>query len=959
MQFALLGPLAVDDGAGLEVKPAGARLRVLLAALLMSANLPVSPDVLAEAVWDGRPPPGAEATLRSHVKRLRRALGPGIGDRIVHQEPGYLIRVDPHELDVLQFESLCRDADAKLRAASWREASEAAASALQLWRGAPLMDVPSEVLREEFVPRFDQLRLQVLEDGIEAGLHLGHHDQMLAKLRELAGRYPLRERFRAQLMLALVRAGRQGEALEAYRDARRVLAEQVGVEPGPELRQLHERILAGDDELVVVVPLPSTSVRASPPAPSGAPVPRQLPAGVRHFTGRQAELDLVTSRAGATRNENGTTGHSGDGAAAMVILTIDGMAGVGKTALAVHWAHQYAEHYPDGQLYVNLRGFDPRSVSVRPEQAVRGFIDALGVPAGRIPAGLEEQSALYRSLVADRRMLVVLDNARDAEQVRPLLPGSSGCLVLITSRNRLTSLVAAEGARPLRLDVLSRRDARDLLVARLGSHAVSAEDQAASELVDLCARLPLALNIATAHAGYERGRPLGALVDRLRELSTRLDVLNGGDPATDVRAVFERSYQALSESAARLFRLLGLYPGTDITAQVAGSLADLSAPATRTALAELLASNILTEHEPARYVLHDLLRAFAVERCDETDPLAERQKASRQLLTWYLDASIAVAELVDPHHTLVETGDLPRGAAPLPRFADLASALAWGRVEQSNLAAAVACAAGQGADEHAWRLAVTLKNFYNRTCQWGDWQATHEVALASARRIGDRYAQGQILMSMGQLSVRIQQIDQGIELVDRAGALLREVGDGAGEATASSILGNAHMMAGNWEEAAARFETVVEMQRKSGYRRGEGVAMTNLSACLRYLGRYDEAEEAANSANTLNSELGNKDSLANGILTLMYVALARGEVSAAFTHVNEAMRLRREIGDRFGEAWALNELAEVHLAADDREAAIAALTKSEVIFAELYPDQAERQHARIEQLRSQPVPENA
>jgi DNA-binding SARP family transcriptional activator len=486
MRFGILGPVLVDDGAVAVAVPA-ARQRVLLAALLVHAGQAVSADALAEVVWDGSPPPAAAGTLRTHVMRLRRVLGPRAGKRLVTRYPGYLVEADEDEIDLLRFSRMCRDGSAAVIAGSWQQASQILAEALGLWRGPALADVPSQLLQRNEVPRLDQLRLQAQEWRIDADLHLGRHAELVPELQSLAAEYPLRERVHACLLLALYRSGRQAEALAAYRQARGALVEELGAEPGPELQQLHQQILTADPALRIAGPATPTAggaARPDPPAP-----PRQLPAAVAGFTGRAAELAALTrmlDQAGA------------DAPGTVVISAVSGTAGVGKTALAVHWAHQVAARFGDGQLYVNLRGFEPFGSPVVPDAAIRGFLDALGLPPGRIPAGAEAQAGLYRGLLAERRMLIILDNASDEQQVRPLLPASPRSLVVVTSRNQLSGLAAANGAQLLTLDVLRHTEAVQMLAARLGSDRAGAEPAAIDRIARLCACLPLALAIAAA-----------------------------------------------------------------------------------------------------------------------------------------------------------------------------------------------------------------------------------------------------------------------------------------------------------------------------------------------------------------------------------------------------------------------------------------------------------------------------
>ena len=562
MWLAILGPLLVHDGETQVDVPRG-RLRVLLAALLMHAGDPLAADALAELVWDGSPPPGAAVTLRSHMTRLRRVLGPLAGARLVTRYPGYLLQATEEEVDALRFRRLCRDGAAALREAAWARADRLLGEALDLWRGAPLADVGSESLRRDEGQDLEALRLQAEEWQIDAALNLGRHAGLVPRLQSLATRHPLRERFHGQLMLALYRCGRQAEALAAYQRARDVLVTELGVEPGPGLRDIHQQILSADPALAVTEP-----ARHAEGEPQRA-VPRELPPAVPAFTGRPAELAALTGLIDRAAEQ---------APRAVVISAIGGTAGVGKTALAVHWAHQVAERFGDGQLYVNLRGFDPTGAPAAPAEPVRGFLDALGVAPERIPASLHAQAGLFRSLLADKKMLIVLDNARDEQQVRPLLPAGPGCLVVVTSRRQLAGLAAADGARLLTLDLPSHAEARQMLTLRLGADRAAAESDAVDQIASLCARLPLALAVAAARAHTRPRFSLAALAAELSDIASRLDALDAGDPAASVRTVFSWSYQQLSPDTARMFRLLGLHPGPDITVLAAASLTATARP---------------------------------------------------------------------------------------------------------------------------------------------------------------------------------------------------------------------------------------------------------------------------------------------------------------------------------------------------------------------------------------------
>ena len=598
-EFCLLGRLVVrSDGVGLPVRHG--KQRAVLAGLLLRANRAVLLDELTQILWGAQPPLSAEMTIRNYVRRLRDALGETGRARISTVPGGYLISVAAGELDVSRFESLLRSAHAAARDGSWDQAAAQARAALVLWRGEPLEDVPSDALARRDVPRLAELRLQAVETGIDADLHLGRHVDVIAELQGLVQAHPLREHLHAQLMLGLYRCGRQAEALAAYRQARLTLVEEIGAEPGTELSGLHQRILAADPALALPGPAPA-------PEQGLLPVPpRELPGPARHFVGRDAELAALTALIGRGGDTTMPLG-------AAVISVICGTAGVGKTTLAAHWAHHAAGRFPDGQLYVNLRGFDPSGTPVTPAQAIQGFLEALGVPAGQIPGSLEARAGLYRSLLAGKRMLILLDNARDVSQVRPLLPGGAGSMVLVTSRHQLTGLIAAEAAALTTLDVLTAGEAREMLRGRLGAQRVMAEPGAVTRLIGVSACLPLALSVVAARAAQRPWSSLAALAAELEDARGRLDGLDAGDGVTSVRAALSWSYRQLGDPAARLFRLLSVHPGPDISAAATASLASLPVAEARQALAELSQAHLVAEHSGGRFALHDLLRAYTTE----------------------------------------------------------------------------------------------------------------------------------------------------------------------------------------------------------------------------------------------------------------------------------------------------------------------------------------------------------
>ena len=884
MRFRLLGPIAVDDIAPGGAVPGGARLRVLLAALLLRANVPVSRSVLAEAVWDGRPPSGAEGSLRSYVLRLRRALGPEAGARIVVHDPGYLIRLAPSELDVLEFEALCRETGSALRAADWDEASSAGARAVELWRGEPLLDVPAQLLRNEFAPRLEQLLVQVREDCIEANLQLGQHARLVAQLRELTAVYPLRERFHAQLMLALARGGRRSEALEAYQHARRILVDQLGIEPGSELRDLHRRVLAGELE-------PAAAATPSPAGTASA-APRQLPAAVQHFIGRQTEVNELTRLLDETSAAAGT----------VVISAIDGMAGIGKTALAVHTAHRLAEKFPDGQLFLDLRGYtqgqQPRAASEALDWLLRG----LGVSPARIPKDSEQATALYRERLADTRTLIVLDNAATEAQVRPLLPGGGSCLVLITSRRRLRGL---DDARTLSLDLLSAPDAVALLRAVAGPERIPADDPRLGEVAELCGHLPLALRIAGALLRHRPAWPLEHLAGLLRDPHRRVPALADGD--RDLATVFDLSYTGLDEQHRRLWRRLGLVPGSDLDAYAAASLVEVDPAAAAALLEDLVDHNLLIEYSPGRYRLHDLMRDHA-RNLAATDPEAERVSALDRLLHYYAfaaqSASIPIARYPRP---------APEGPAPahLPAWPDPEAARAWLRVERGNLEAAYSHARALNLDEHALALAAGLAVLLRSDGPFARALDLYRAAAETAERLGRTAAHAMALTDLGILRRLAGDLAGSGETLQQALEIYRAIGHQLGETTALTELGIVERVTGDLAMAGAAFAQAVDIYRAIGHRSGEATALTDLGIVRRQTGDLVGSAETLTQALEIYRAIGHRSGEATTLTDLGFVQQTLGNLAGAADSHARAVEIARETGHRHGEGLALTRLGAV------------------------------------------------
>jgi DNA-binding SARP family transcriptional activator/Flp pilus assembly protein TadD len=930
MWFGVLGPLLVRDE-NLAMSVPGGRQRVLLAALLVRAGTVVSADALAEVMWDGAPPAGAETTLRTHVMRLRRVLGPTAGARVVTRYPGYLIEAGESEVDLLRFRGLAREGGIAVRTGHWARAWELLTEALGLWRGEPLADIPSELLLRESVPGLEELRLQILEWRADAGLQLGRHAELAPELRPLAAQYPLRERFAAQLMLALVRCGRQAEALEAYQRTRGALIEQLGAEPGAELRELHQRVLTAD---------PTLAAPPARPTASEAVRPRELPAPVAHFAGRADELAALTGLLDRSSEQiPGVT----------VISAIGGTAGVGKTALAVHWAHQVVDRFPDGQLYVNLRGYDPDR-PVTAADALSGFLRALGVPGQDIPAEEAERAARYRSLLSERRMLIVLDNARSVEQVRPLLPGSPTCAVLATSRDSLAGLVARDGALRLDLDLLPLAEAVGLLRALIGFR-VDDDPDAAAALATQCCRLPLALRIAAELAVGRPGVPLAELTGELADQHRRLDLLDAdGDARTAVRAVFSWSYHSLDDTAARAFRLAGLHPGSDFDSYAVAALTAATLDQTRRALDELARAHLIQPARPGRHGMHDLLRAYARELAGAHEGEREQNAALTRLFDYYLYTAATAMDALVP----AERHRRPRISppdTPVPSVADAAAARAWLDTERITLVAVTAEMAEYGWPAHATRLATTLYRyldsgghypeamviygharraaadtgdqaaeanaltnlgvFYQEQGHYEEATSQYRRALALSRQIGDPADEGRALGNLG-LTYGLQgKYDEAADYHQQALALFRQTNNQPGEIAALNCLGDIDTQRGDYPRATERLEQALALSRDTGHPYGEARALEMLAVIDLRLDRYQQAVGRLQPVLTWTRETGDR-ACETGILNCLGLAELRlGHYQQAADSIRRALSLSRETGDRRNETEALNSLGEV------------------------------------------------
>jgi tetratricopeptide (TPR) repeat protein len=731
-----------------------------------------------------------------------------------------------------------------------------------------------------------QLRAVQL-DRNDMALRRGDHGRLLADLSVAAAAQPLDERLAGQLMLALYRCGRQADALDVYHRVRMRLADDLGTDPSPSLRQLYQRVLAADPELAAPMLSPT---RRDPQQP-----PRQLPAPPRSFAGRLRELahlDAVLNSAG----EPPTTA---------LIAVLSGTAGIGKTALAVHWAHRVAGRFPDGQLYVNLRGFDPGRQSMTPGEAISGLLNGLGVPPHRIPVDLDAQTALYRSALTGRRMLIVADNARDAAHVRPLLPGAAGCLVLVTSRSQLSGLVAVDGAHPITLDLLSTAEAHELLAGRLEESRLTAQPGAVDDIIAGCARLPLALAMVAARAATHPGFGLDALAKELHEARRRLDAFADGEDATiDIRAVFSWSYQRLSVGAARLFRLLGLTPGPDLTDLAAASITGMPPGQVRPLLAELTRVHLIVEHTPGRYTFHDLLRAYAVEQTHTHDSDADRHTAVGRVLDHYLSSAAAATEALHPR-TPHRTPAVTAPATPSAKMGDRTAARAWLDTERANLVAACRYAADHGWMTHGTDLTRVLTRYLDTGGHYTDAFDLHTTTRQASRRAGNPAGEAHALTFLGLALFRRGELGPAAEHLRAALSLSRQVGDHAAESGTLIFLGMVCWRRGELGPAAEHLHHALDLSRQLGDRTREALALTYLGAVCWRRGELGPAAEHLHHALDLGRQLGDPANESQALAILGAVYWRRGELGPAAEHLHHALDLSREVGNPADEAGVL------------------------------------------------------
>jgi DNA-binding SARP family transcriptional activator len=903
MEFCVLGPVEVRNGGGL-VDLGTPMQRALLAKLLQHPNQVVSARQLIETLWGAAPPETAPAILHTYVSRLRRALRAdgdeqSAGDVLRTRAPGYLLRVRQGQLDLDRFQALVGQAGAAAARDDHETAAGLLRSALSLWRGEALANIASDELRRGEAVRLEECRLAALEARIEAELRLGRHGDLVGELSTLVTDHPSRERLHGQLMLALYRSGRRADALACYRRLRQTLADELGLEPGTELQRLHGAILRADPSLDLVAPVGSRNgADSDEPLPDAAyPVavrPGQLPLDTATFTGREREL--------ATLQRLLVEVPPGSPPA---IVAIDGLPGVGKSALATRVAHRLSAHFPDGQLYVDLHGAAGLA-PLRPIDVLGRFLRSFGIEGRHLPSEPEEGAGLLRSLLAQRRVLAVLDNAASADQVRLLLPAGPGCAALITSRRHMADL---DGVTHLHLSLLATDEAEALLGRLAGPHRVAAERAAAAEVARLCGGLPLALRIAGARLAARPAWSVRALAERLRDEHGRLDELELDGLA--LRASLHVAYRELrgrgtdGDDLARAFRLLSLLDGSDVGVSIAAAVLDRPAHATEAILERLVDANLLECVAPLRYRFHDLVRLFARERAANEDPEPARDAAVGRGLARYLATVQRADLLLRPGQPTVD--DTP--VAPVA-LRDRAEALQWLESERANLVAAVGRAAAGPHHRVSWQLANALFGFYDLRGSWDEWEQVSLLALRAARSGGDLRGQAHAQRALGAIAWRRFRLDEATRHLGESLRLHRQIGDPHGEARTLNSLGLVFTAQHRYEDASAYLEDSLDLFRACGDRRGEGNVANNLGDLRRQQGRHDEALTYLLRDLAICRELDDRRGAAITLCNIGEVERDRGHAGEAYDHHMQSLTICRELGDRRGEGLNLDGLGE-------------------------------------------------
>jgi DNA-binding SARP family transcriptional activator/predicted negative regulator of RcsB-dependent stress response len=925
VRFSLLGPVRAWRGDD-EIDLGAPQQRAVLALLMAYAGQPVRMAQFIDALWREEPPVSAVNAVHRSIGLLRRALEPTLSPRdsgqwLSRSSAGYQLAATAGSLDLLRLRALADQA----RTAPVPEAVTLFARALALRLGPCGSGLEPRLLDHPVFVAVEHEIVAVAREAADTAIAHGEAQQLLAPIRQLAAQHPLDEALAARLIRLLAAAGLQADAITTYAQVRERLADELGVSPGAELRAAYEHVVRSE---MVGSPRPSTEVNR----------PRQLPADLPAFAGRDAEMAAVLAFAPA------------DGPAATVVITaIGGMAGVGKTTIAIRWAHSVAARYPDGQLYVNLRGFGQAEQVMSATEAITGFLEALGVRRQAMPTSLDALAALYRSTIADRRMLILLDNARDEEHVRPLLPGMPGCLVIVTSRNPLRGLVARDGAHPLRLDVLTPAQSRGFLTTRLGAPAVEREPDAVDAIVDRCRGLPLALAIVAARALGDRPLSLAAVADDLRAAAGLADLAES-DPASNARTVFSWSYQILSADAARLFRLMSQIPGTDITVAAAASLCGQTLAEVAPLVGELTRSGLVGEGVDGRYTQHDLVRAYAGELVDD----AEAAEARRRVLDhYYQSLDAAEALLIQPPLT---TSPPPGTGVTPEQFASSAAATAWIAAEQQTLYAAIRRATSAGDHAYAVGFNLLLLRHFLSSAPLAVAASLLQLGVDSMGPGADPLDEKSLRDGLATTLAKLGRFDDAIKELERSRLLAAEHSDLTAQAGTSMTMARILYLQGAWDRSLLLLDECVLLYVEAGNRRGQARALSAkgwvhtengdheaaLAACERALAAYQDLLDPAGEAATWHS--------------IGHARFELGKWAEAEEAYNHAIELCHRSDDRDLEAQVLESLGDTYAATGGSAQALTAYAQALSIKEDLGMPTADAVRAKLAALRRSPQP---
>ncbi|MCP3802212.1 tetratricopeptide repeat protein [Allokutzneria sp. A3M-2-11 16] len=910
-RFRLLGPLevrAVDGWRGARA----AKQRSVLALLLLHANQVVSVDRLVAEVWPEDPPGSAVNAVQVYVHQIRQLLG---GPGLFTRSGGYALDVGPGELDAECFAQLAARGRAELDRAEHDRAVATMGEALALWRGTALADVPQGPTVSAERTRLEELRWSARQTLVDARLGLGHYAEVIGELRALTTEQPLNEGHWARLMTALYGAGRQADALEAYRQARETLVHALAVEPGERLRRRHADILAGVPAAALVDAKRVSTVEGQ--APRVVELPAELPGEPAGFTGREEELALL-ERA-VRRNAQ--------------VVAIDGPAGVGKTALAVHFGHRTAARFPDGQLYVDLHGYSSEP-PMSPEEAIGRFLRSLGVPDARVPTRRDEAAAMLRSTLTGKRLLLVLDNARGTEQVRPMLPGTPGCTVLVTSRSRLGGLVALNGAESVRLGMMSPETSLRLLERLIGADLVRAEAETARELAHRCGHLPLALRVACGQLLTNAHDGLADLVERLSGAERLAALEIPDDPHAAVRTAFERSYQMLEPDERMVFRRLGLIPGADFSVAAAACVSPGPADRarTRTRLRRLVEAHLVEEVSPGRYRLHDLLREYAAQLVAAEDGEDGARAVLRRLVLWSMHSAwAAVMTDLGGQHSAASFAE-PDPDCPPEAFGTIAEAFRWLDAEQDNLVACVVRAESAGLPELAWQFAVMLAPHFDRTRDYQHWITANEAGLRAARRTGRPDAEVSMVTGLGNAAYQMHRLDDALRHHRRALELSHELGKARGVRSVLHNIGGVYLRLGRMAEAEESLRRSLELSRELDDPGTAALSRLSLGELCTEADRPLEALDHFADCLKAMERLDNRWSAALARLSLAEAQARVGTPVPARANSELALAQMRELGSEWGEAAALRVRGLVHRAEGRSHDAMVCCLRSSRMF---------------------------